>query len=858
MKYKVSIIIPVYNVELYLEKCLFSLFAQSLGFENLEIILVDDCSTDRSKQIISAYDNVYENIKGVFLNKNSGVAGKPRNVGMEYATSDYLIFLDPDDVLKEDACEILFNKIEDENADIVTGVHSIIDNDDEVIFPGLLINSFTNPLDTWKDRQRDFDNVFRDEMKFSSIKDMEYFLGNFGLSSKIFRRKFIEKHTIKFPEYIPGEDSVFLFNSLINARGIVFLNKIIYVYNNSRNDENNNSLSFQKDLKRNLGRLDAYLIMLNISKEKDMLYPFVQYLLKSKLVYFTNNFLVGNDLSYDEMLEILKKAQPLFSESYDFDVNVTNFKLLFDLLNIKKYDEAIKYISSIKKSDNSINNISKVNKRLKQKNIKVALIMDAFTYNSYKDEFIPIILEPHNWLESFEKNQPDIFFCESAYHGFFKDEMVDGITVESKHDGPWFKKIGVNYNTKKEFRNELFKILDYCNKHNIPTVFWNKEDPTSFNNQDYNFIDTALRFDYIFTTSEECISKYNSRGHYNVYPLMFASNLKLFNPIHNETRKDDLIVFAGSWYKQFEERCNVMVDFFDKILESNFDLKIYDRAYGKNWSNRIFPRKYTNYIYPAVPFNKMSEVYKESKFGLNINTVVDSYTMFARRIFELMSSNTFVISNFSKGIYDIFKNNVIYLDKLDKLDFNNLDIDNIIEDNLYNVLENHNYTKRFQYILDSINFDYQKEYANVTIFYNLTKSTKIEDIKKHFSSIQYPFKNLIVVIDNERGNRNIYNKLEKEDILFILKKDLLSLKDDFNDNDFFIFADVSVNKDFIKKSLLHYQYLSKNFGIRFDEYDKFMFSTTNTLDNVIFNGNLFENVIGQYLNDDLLVDIYLI
>ena len=103
-----------------------------------------------------------------------------------------------------------------------------------------------------------------------------------------------------------------------------------------------------------------------------------------------------------------------------------------------------------------------------------------------------------------------------------------------------------------------------------------------------------------------------------------------------------------------------------------------------------------------------------------------------------------------------------------------------------------------------------------------------------------------------------FNILEKEDILFILKKDLLSLKDDFNDNDFFIFADVSVNKDFIKKSLLHYQYLSKNFGIRFDEYDKFMFSTTNTLDNVIFNGNLFENVIGQYLNDDLLVDIYLI
>ena len=134
--------------------------------------------------------------------------------------------------------------------------------------------------------------------------------------------------------------------------------------------------------------------------------------------------------------------------------------------------------------------------------------------------------------------------------------------------------------------------------------------------------------------------------------------------------------------------------------------------------------------------DKMPNIYKESKFGLNINTVTNSYTMFARRIFELMSSNTFVLSNFSKGIYDIFKDNVIYLNKENKLDLNNVNIEKIIEENLYNILENHNYTKRFQYILDSINFNYEKEICDVTLLYALNDFNDLENILNHFKSIK--------------------------------------------------------------------------------------------------------------------------
>ena len=122
--YKVSVIIPVFNVEDYLENAFKSLKNQTFGFENLEVIFVDDASTDSSPQIIEEYSNNYDNVISIFLDKNSGYGGRPRNVGMNYATSDYLMFLDPDDVFLEDACEILYNQITSENLEIVCGVHN--------------------------------------------------------------------------------------------------------------------------------------------------------------------------------------------------------------------------------------------------------------------------------------------------------------------------------------------------------------------------------------------------------------------------------------------------------------------------------------------------------------------------------------------------------------------------------------------------------------------------------------------------------------------------------------------------------------------------------------------------------------
>jgi glycosyltransferase involved in cell wall biosynthesis len=107
MKYKVSIVIPVYNVESYIEMAFESIKNQTIGFNNIEVIMVNDCSYDNSGKIIEKYANEYDNCIAIHLKENSGAAGLPRNIAIENASSDYIMFLDPDDYYEKNACKTL-------------------------------------------------------------------------------------------------------------------------------------------------------------------------------------------------------------------------------------------------------------------------------------------------------------------------------------------------------------------------------------------------------------------------------------------------------------------------------------------------------------------------------------------------------------------------------------------------------------------------------------------------------------------------------------------------------------------------------------------------------------------------------
>lgn len=470
--------------------------------------------------------------------------------------------------------------------------------------------------------------------------------------------------------------------------------------------------------------------------------------------------------------------------------------------------------------------------------IKVAAIMDQFTYDSYKYECNLFYLSPFNWLEIFEREKPDFFLCESVFHGLKTTEFPKG---------EWAGKIHVNLNNDIENRSILFSILEYCKNNNIPTVFWNKEDPSSFYDEAYNFVDTALHFDYIFTTDEDCISRYLVRGHENVNCLMFATQPKLFNPISIVERSND-VIFAGSWYKKFEDRCKVMEQIFDRLLDEGYNLKIYDRMYELHYADYAYPIKYQQFLNPGVHFNQMPNVYKESSLGLNINTVTNSPTMFARRVFELMSSNTLVFSNFSKAVDLLFGDSVIFLDRdvnLDKFDF-----EEIREKNLYNVLENHTYSNRFKQILNTVGINYNYKSDRIILIYSINDYQNIDEIISHFNSITYPYKYLKIIISH-----NFSGKLDKIDVKHdvIIEEELQDFIDNLNDDEYVCFVNSDIEQDFVKKALLHFKYLPKTFGISStDEYlNKYTFSNLNDIHNVIFSNVNLKKIFNSNNGDNL-------
>lgn len=205
---KVSIIIPVYNTEKYVSRCINSCLTQTL--DDIEIILVDDCSTDNSIEIIKRYADKYQDkIHCIFQSENHR-QGAARNRAMEIAKGEYIIFVDSDDWIDADMCHQLYNAAHKEDADMVGSDYFIsFDDKDEIkkisIFP-------------------DMCGVMDYEKKDKYIK-------NYGMFwTRIYRREWLEKIKLKFPEDIFYEDAFFNFYSVLYADKIAHIREPFYHY----------------------------------------------------------------------------------------------------------------------------------------------------------------------------------------------------------------------------------------------------------------------------------------------------------------------------------------------------------------------------------------------------------------------------------------------------------------------------------------------------------------------------------------------------------------------------------------------------------------------------------------------------
>lgn len=198
----ISIIVPIYNAEKYLNKCIDSLINQTK--KELEFILVNDGSTDKTEEIIKSYKD--KRIK-YFKNKNQGI-GKTRNFGLEKATGKYIMFLDSDDYFRIDACELLYKNAEKNQADLVIcDFYKIYDSGIE---EKIKLLSF----------------------KPTTLKKTPNLVNEINLApwNKLYKKDLITKNKIKFVENLKYEDAPFVIEAFSKAKKISKVDEYLNYY----------------------------------------------------------------------------------------------------------------------------------------------------------------------------------------------------------------------------------------------------------------------------------------------------------------------------------------------------------------------------------------------------------------------------------------------------------------------------------------------------------------------------------------------------------------------------------------------------------------------------------------------------
>lgn len=369
-------------------------------------------------------------------------------------------------------------------------------------------------------------------------------------------------------------------------------------------------------------------------------------------------------------------------------------------------------------------------KSLQGRKLKVACILDEFSFASYAPECTLLQLTPNNWKSEIETFQPDLFFFESAWQG---------------KDGLWYHKID-------RYSDELFELTTYLHNNNIPVVFWNKEDPVYTD----IFMLAAGYADYVFTTDIDCIAKYKTElKHDRVYHLHFAAQPQIHNPIEKFERKDKLC-FAGAYYHKYQERCQIFDNFCNYFIK-NKGIDIYDRNFGNARPEHAFPDFYKPYILGNLSANEIDIAYKGYNYGINMNSIQQSQTMFARRVFELLASNTITIGNYSRGLKNYFGDLTIATDdeKTLKMFLKQYCADTISLRKyrllgLRKVLSEHLYEDRLDYIIQKVfNQGIKKSLPKVTVFAEINNSKNAERVQHMFKEQTWQNAELILISDSK-------------------------------------------------------------------------------------------------------------
>lgn len=501
-------------------------------------------------------------------------------------------------------------------------------------------------------------------------------------------------------------------------------------------------------------------------------------------LYDRNNQLITkkeNSLFYSKAVGFYKyvDSQTLYSE-FKLSNKTKKIKIGFQRWKNKGdifIDDNIRLFQSAGWSESTLtnNSIPLTHQSIKKyEQLKVACILDELTYECLQHEVSTIKLQPQSWKSEISIFKPDFLLVESCWKG---------------NDNTWGTLTKGSGGARK-----LSELLNYCKINNIPTVFWNKEDPVHYD----KFAEIGALFQNLFTSDVNMVEKYREDFNINVGVLPFAAQPKLHNPGKSKKIiKSKKAVFAGSYYVEKEDRCKDFNSMMDIINEAGLKVDIFDRCFNLDDPRLKFPTKYQGNIKGHLKPEELAIVNNGYQFQINMNTVQHSSSMFARRVFESLASGTPVISNYSKGVEELFGKLVIdtsnrekALARIKELNDDAKLYDDLSRNGVREVMRHHTYRHRIKSICDKIGLHVVIEKKYLTMVVNVKNRSDFDAALVNFNKQTLESKKLLIIMDDFFGYQDLlYKKIKDVNVTMKFSNKFYNNKNHFIGNDFYVELD---------------------------------------------------------------------
>lgn len=410
----------------------------------------------------------------------------------------------------------------------------------------------------------------------------------------------------------------------------------------------------------------------------------------------------------------------------------------------EKYYELIEKYGVTKRLNNIIDNFEaddiQESKLFKKLDINIGVICDEFLYYSLKDTanfvYIP-------FSENMEVDENlDVLLVVTSWRGL--DHSWDYVA-----------------NPNGRVRKALLDLINLYRESGITTVFYSKEDPVSYD----QYLSIATECDYIFTSASEMIEKYKKdTGNQNVDYLEFGINPIYHNPIGKDLTDKSLnsiVTFAGSWMVRFPRRNDESLEIFKGVYKAGYQLSIIDRQFERHMERYHYPSFLIKNISETIPHERLMKLHKATKWGINLNSVQESNTMFANRVYELQAMGNVIISNYNRGVHNKFPSVQLVNSSKDVeslvRDSKLIDQKELIAEGIRNVMLNHTSFHRMSKVFKVLGIDYDIKNPSILVI------GEGEHVKKSFDRQIYTNKTLVSnsEFDNSRDIIKNYDYVAK-------------------------------------------------------------------------------------------------